>query len=108
MASSPDHHWSHLALVRLGAYSFGVTGLVFALDTVILPTRVLEIAPENLKNTYLGVLGVSGLGLAALVHLAIGRISDRTRSPLGRRVGTRSYRREELCGFHYSDSTECF
>ena len=86
MASPPDHHWSHLALVKLSAYSFGVTGLIFALDTVILPTRVLEIAPEDLKNTYLAVLGVSGLLLAALVHLAIGRISDRTRSPLGRRV----------------------
>ncbi len=86
MGSNSGQNWSHLALVRLGAYSFGVTGLIFALDTVILPTRVLEIAPEDLKNTYLAALGVSGLLLAALVHLAIGRISDRTRSPLGRRI----------------------
>ena len=86
MASTADQRWSLPALVRLSAYGFGVTGLVFALDTLILPTRVLAIAPENLKNSYLAVLGVGGLFLAGLTQVAIGRISDRTRSPLGRRV----------------------
>ncbi len=60
MASAADQRWSLLALVRLGAYGFGVTGLVFALDTVILPTRVLAIVPENLKHSYLRPWGSVG------------------------------------------------
>ena len=86
MRTDTEQRWSLPALVRLGAYSFGVTGLVFALDTVILPTRVLAVAPENLKNSYLAALGVGGLFFAGLAQVVIGRVSDRTRSPLGRRV----------------------
>ena len=56
------------------------------MDTVILPVLVLEVSPENLKNTYLAVLGLSGLIVAGSVQPLIGRYSDRTRSPFGRRV----------------------
>ncbi|MCH7890605.1 MAG: MFS transporter, partial [Gemmatimonadetes bacterium] len=56
------------------------------MDTVILPVIVLTVAPDEFKNTYLAVLGISGLLMAAVVQPTIGRISDRTQSPLGRRV----------------------
>jgi len=56
------------------------------MDTVVLPVIVLTVAPEEFKNTYLAILGISGLVMAALVQPTIGRISDRTQSPLGRRV----------------------
>ena len=56
------------------------------MDTVVLPVLLLEVAPEALKNTYLGVLGIGGLIVAALVQPVVGRFSDRTKSPLGRRV----------------------
>ena len=78
--------WSSFALIRLNAFSFGVTGFILAMDTVVLPVIVLDLAPEHLKNTYLAVLGMGGLLVAAIVQPSIGRISDRTRSPLGRRV----------------------
>ncbi len=81
-----DSSWSNFALVRLNAFSFGVTGLILAMDTVVLPVIVLTIAPESLKNTYLAALGVSGLIIAALMQPLIGRISDQFRSPLGRRA----------------------
>ena len=78
--------WSNLALLRLSAYGFGMIGFLLAMDTVILPVLVLEVSPENLKNTYLAVLGFSGLMVAGMVQPIVGRYSDRTRSPLGRRV----------------------
>ena len=78
--------WSNWDLLKLNSFSFGITGFILAMDTVILPVIVLTVAPEEFKNTYLAVLGISGLLMAALVQPTIGRISDRTRSPLGRRV----------------------
>ncbi len=78
--------WSSFALVRLNAFSFGVTGFILAMDTVILPVFILTVAPEGYKNSYLTVLGISGLLIAALMQPIIGRMSDRTRSFLGKRV----------------------
>ena len=78
--------WSHWDLLKLNSFSFGITGFILAMDTVVLPVFVLTVAPDDLKNTYLAILGISGLVMAALVQPIIGRISDRTQSPLGRRV----------------------
>ena len=72
--------------MRLGAFSFGITGFFLTMETIVLPTLVLGIAPEGAKNTLLGVLGFSGLIAAAVVQPIVGSYSDRTRSPLGRRV----------------------
>ena len=79
-------NWSNWDLLKLNAFSFGITGFILAMDTVILPVIVLTLAPEEYKNTYLAVLGISGLLMAAMVQPTIGRISDRSHSPLGRRV----------------------
>ena len=73
-------------LIRLNAFSFGVSGFLLAMDTVVLPVLVLAVAPDNLKNTYLAMLGISGLLVAAITQPLVGRLSDRTRSPLGRRA----------------------
>ena len=78
--------WSNWNLLKLNSFSFGITGFILAMDTVVLPVMVLTLAPEEFKNTYLTVLGISGLLMAALVQPTIGRISDGTQSPLGRRV----------------------
>ena len=81
-----ENSWSSFALIRLNAFSFGATGFVLAMDTAVLPVIVLSLAPEGLKNSYLAALGMGGLIVAALVQPSIGRLSDRTLSPLGRRV----------------------
>lgn len=78
--------WSQWDLLQLNSFSFGISGFILAMDTVVLPIFVLTTAPDELKNTYLAVLGISGLVMAALVQPTIGRISDRTHSPFGRRV----------------------
>ena len=86
MSLSSQDNWSNLALLRLNAYGLGINGFFLSIDTVVLPVLVLVLAPEGLKNTSLGVLGVGGLAIAALVQILVGRFSDRTRSRLGRRV----------------------
>ena len=87
MSSRPSEtSWSSFELIRLNAFSFGVTGFILAMDTAVLPVIVLSLAPEHLKNSYLAMLGMGGLLTAAVVQPLIGRLSDHTRSPLGRRV----------------------
>ena len=81
-----EFRWTNLALFRLGAFGFGITGFFMALDSIVLPILVLELAPEGAKNTFLGALGLSGLIVAALVQPLVGWYSDRTSTPLGRRV----------------------
>ncbi|MCH7738322.1 MAG: MFS transporter [Chloroflexi bacterium] len=78
--------WSQLDLLKLNSFSFGITGFILAMDTVVLPVIVLTVAPDEFKNTYLAVLGISGLLMAAMVQPTIGRISDRSHSRFGRRV----------------------
>ena len=85
-APQPTMNWNTAAFLRLGAFSFGITGFFLTMETIILPTLVLDIAPEGAKNTLLGALGFSGLVTAAVVQPIVGSYSDRTRSPLGRRV----------------------
>ncbi len=86
MQDNSTSQWGNLALLRLGAFGFGITGFFMAMDAVILPVLVLGLVPEGAKNTFLGLLGLSGLVVAALVQPVVGWYSDRTRSPLGRRV----------------------
>ena len=78
--------WSQWDLLKLNSFSFGITGFILAMDTVVLPVIVLTVAPDEFKNTYLAILGISGLVMAAMVQPTIGRISDRTQSAFGRRV----------------------
>jgi MFS family permease len=85
--SAPTYNkWSNLALLRLNAFGVGINGFYLAVDTVVLPVLILILAPEALKNTYLAVLGLSGFFVAAVMQIIVGRLSDRTRSPLGKRV----------------------
>ena len=84
--SRANAQWSTLALLRLSAFGFGYTGFFMAMDAIVLPTLVLMVAPEGAKNTFLGVLGLSGMIAAGLVQPMVGWYSDRTSTPLGRRV----------------------
>ena len=84
--SQDNNRWGNLALLRLNAFGFGINGMGLSMDVIILPALTLALVSDQLKNTYLGMLGFAGLVLAALVQLGIGPISDRVHSSLGRRV----------------------
>ena len=85
-AHAAVRHWGKRALVLLNAYSFGLAGFILAMDTVVLPILVLEVSPHAAKNTLLGVIGLAGLLAGAMVQVPVGWASDRTHSPLGRRL----------------------
>ena len=84
--SQENNRWGNLALLRLNAFGFGINGMGSSMDAIILPALTLVFVSDHLKNTYLGILGFTGLALAALVQLGIGSISDRVHFSLGRRV----------------------
>lgn len=83
---SEKQNWTNFRLLKLSAYGFGAIGFLLAMDTVILPVLVMGVAPAEWKNTYLAMLGFSGLMVAGLVQPIVGRASDNTQSILGRRV----------------------
>lgn len=69
-----------------------ITILVFALSalwqgmhTIILPSRIQDIAPEGFKNTYLGIMTAVGLVLAMATQPVAGVMSDYSRIGWGRR-----------------------
>ncbi len=74
-----------LSYAKMSFAGFGFTGFASALTLILLPARVLDIAPEASKNTYLGILSFAGLILAIVTQPIAGWISDRTRLPWGRR-----------------------
>ena len=89
MAQSPINeqgNWGNFTLMKLSAYGFGMIGFVLAMDAVVLPVLVSDLAPEEWKNTYLAILGFSGLLVAGFAQPFVGRASDATISHWGRRI----------------------
>ena len=89
MALSPveqQQDWSNFTLMKLSSYGFGMVGFLLAMDIVVLPVLVSDLAPADWKNTYLTILTFSGLMVAGLTQPLVGRASDNTRSPWGRRI----------------------
>jgi MFS family permease len=72
-------------LVAVNAYWFGLSIMWNGLHVIILPAVLLNYVPENLKNTYLGLLTFVGLIIAMIVQPISGSVSDRWRSRWGRR-----------------------
>jgi len=72
--------------IKITIFGAGLAVLWTSLHTIVIPVRLLDIAPESLKNTYLGLLTFVGLILAMLVQPITGAFSDRFASPFGRRI----------------------
>lgn len=73
-------------LARISLFGFGYSALALSFTVVVLPARILDVAPEGSKNTYLGVLSAVGLLVAVAVQPLAGAASDRLRSRWGRRA----------------------
>ena len=73
-------------LARISLFGFGYSALALSFTVVVLPARILDVAPEGSKNTYLGVLSAAGLLVAVAVQPLAGAASDRWRSRWGRRA----------------------
>ena len=71
--------------IKITIFGFALAALWSSLHTIIIPLRLLDFAPEALKNTYLGLLTFTGLVLAMAVQPIVGAISDRSGFQWGRR-----------------------
>ena len=71
--------------VNISIFGLGLAALSTSLGQIILPMRVLDLAPESLKNTYLGILTFASMAMAMLVQPIVGYLSDRTTLRWGRR-----------------------
>jgi MFS family permease len=72
-------------LITMNVYWMGLSFMWSSIHPIILPSVLLHIVPEHLKNTYLGVLTFCGLVLAMLIQPISGAASDGWRSRWGRR-----------------------
>jgi len=75
--------WRQVAGLTAFAIAIGIT--INVLDPPLLGNRLLELAPDN-KSSALGLITLAGLLTALLWQPIAGAISDRTRSPWGRRL----------------------
>lgn len=71
--------------VRITIFGLAISALWGSLHSIILPLRILDFVAESQKNTYLGLLTLSGLLLAMAVQPVAGAISDRSSFRWGRR-----------------------
>jgi Na+/melibiose symporter-like transporter len=71
--------------LKITILGFAVTALWQSLHTIVLPLRLLDFVPEAQKNTYLGLLTLTGLLLAMVVQPVAGTLSDRSGFRWGRR-----------------------
>src|SRR4030042_458896 len=81
--ASPFRRWDYLKITVLG---LAITALRQVLHSIILPLRLLDFVPETQKNTYLGILTLSGLLLAMFIQPVAGAASDRSWFRNGRRL----------------------
>ena len=71
--------------VKITLFGFGLTALWQSLHVIVLPVRLLDFVAETQKNTYLGLMTLSGLLLAMFAQPIMGAISDRSTFAWGRR-----------------------
>jgi Na+/melibiose symporter-like transporter len=85
MKNQSRQPFRNLDYVKITIFGFALTALWQSLHTITLPVRLLDFVAESQKNTYLGLLTLSGLLLAMLVQPLAGALSDRSRLRWGRR-----------------------
>ena len=71
--------------VKITLFGLAITAVWQSMHTIILPLRLLDFVPETQKNTYLGLMTLSGLLLAMLAQPIAGAISDRSSFKWGQR-----------------------
>lgn len=72
-------------LLVINVYWIGLSFMWNSLHPIILPAILLYLVPEELKNSYLGILTFVGLILAMIIQPISGAASDQWQSRWGRR-----------------------
>ena len=80
-----DTNFRRRDYVKITVFGLALSALWGSLHSVILPLRLLDFVAGSQKNTYLGLLTLTGLVLAMIVQPIAGAISDRSGFRWGRR-----------------------
>ncbi len=78
-------HFRRWDYVKITLFGLAITAVWQSLHTIILPLRLLDFVPEAQKNTYLGLMTLTGLLMAMLAQPIAGAISDRSSFKWGQR-----------------------
>ncbi|MFH1647268.1 MAG: MFS transporter [Chloroflexota bacterium] len=84
-SSGSTTHFRRRDYVKITIFGLALSALWGSLHSVILPLRLLDFVAESQKNTYLGLLTLTGLLLAMAYQPIAGAISDRSGFRWGRR-----------------------
>lgn len=71
---------------RINLYAIVLTALWTPINSLVLPSRVSDMAPAVLRGSALGLITFLGIGLAVLIQPIAGMISDRLRGSQRRRA----------------------
>jgi len=71
--------------IKITIFGLALAALWGSLHSIVLPLRLLDFVAESEKNTYLGILTLTGLLLAMAMQPIAGAISDRSVFRWGRR-----------------------
>jgi MFS family permease len=70
---------------KITILGFALAAMANTMHAIVLPIRVQDFVPADLKSTYLGLMTFTGLIIAILVQPIAGAISDRSGFHWGRR-----------------------
>ncbi len=84
--ANTNTRWKARDYLNLSIFGFGSTAFATPIGTVILPILILGLVPEDLKNTYLGLLSMGALGVAMVTQPLAGHMSDRSLPNWGSRT----------------------
>jgi Na+/melibiose symporter-like transporter len=77
--------FSRMDYVKITVLGLALSALWGSFHSVVLPIRLLDFVAESQKNTYLGLMTLTGLLLAMAIQPIAGAISDRSSFKWGRR-----------------------
>ncbi len=85
--SSPGNNtiFRRIDYVKITVLGLALSALWGSFHSVVLPLRLLDFVAESQKNTYLGLMTLTGLLLAMAVQPIAGAVSDRSSFKWGRR-----------------------
>jgi Na+/melibiose symporter-like transporter len=77
--------FSRMDYVKITILGLALSALWGSFHSVVLPLRLLDFVAESQKNTYLGLMTLTGLLLAMAIQPIAGAVSDRSSFKWGRR-----------------------
>jgi MFS family permease len=84
-ATTSIHRGAFIFSTRINLFGLGLLGFWTVINVLLLPTMAQKTAPTSLTGSAVGFISLVGIGLAMIVQLVAGRVSDAWRHDDARR-----------------------